>query len=871
MKSFEDLFKDKQNSNKKTKPSIEKTINQAIQSHLKGNIREATKYYQELITEGCSDQRVFSNYGAILYGMGKLKDAAKFFRKAIAINSDFADAHSNLGNILRDQGDLQNAEVSVRKAIAINSDFADAHSNLGNILKDLGKLQEAEVSVRKAIALNPNFAVAHSNLGNILKDLGKLQEAEFSYREAIEIEPDFAGAYSNLGSILSDLGDLHEAEVSVGKAIALNPNLVEAHSNLGNILKDLGDLQKAELSYRKAIEIDPDFAIAHSNLGNILKDLGDLQKAELSYRKAIEISPYSAEAHSNLGNILRDLGDLQKAEISTRKAIKINPYYAEAHSNLGNILSDLDKFEEAELSYRKAIEIKPDYPTAYVNLGGIYKILGNFDQALATYKRGYAISPRSSILCTAANLFFQDVYEDTRHILKARTNYTNGIRIIERNLPKLDIPVKEMSTDMFWLAYQNINNDKEILVKLGKTMQDLYRISETNLKLSHTSRESKNDEMNIGICSDFLSSHTIGLLYKGIILAFKNSEINITIIRGPAAKNDSLSREIDSYTGKSIRLPSSINDAVEIIKKETFDALFYPDIGMSPYTYLLALYRLSPIQVTSWGHPNTTGLNTIDYFISSELIEPKNAQALYKEQLIKLRKLPCMYAKPKLEIRGKFRDKFQMPSDKTLIGIPQSLFKFHPDYDNVLERIIDKLPDTNFVIIEGGYKSQTQRLKKRWSATAPKTLKKTIFLKKMPQEDYLCLLDTVDILLDPIYFGSGNTFYEAMAVGTPLVTMPGNYMRGRAVAAGYKQMKLKNAPVARNIQEYIDLTIKLAKNPEIRMQIKEGIKTAALQYLFDDQEAANEIIEFFKAAIEERRNTGGLLPLGWKPLLKVEG
>ena len=337
------------------------------------------------------------------------------------------------------------------------------------------------------------------------------------------------------------------------------------------------------------------------------------------------------------------------------------------------------------------------------------------------------------------------------------------------------------------------------------------------------------------------------------------------------SKNDNLSQEIDSYTHKSIRLPSSINEAVEIIKKEKFDALFYPDIGMSSYTYLLALYRLSPIQVTSWGHPNTTGLNTIDYFISSELIEPKNAQAFYKEQLIELRKLPCMYAKPKLEIRSKFRNKFQIPSDMTLIGIPQSLFKFHPDFDNVLERIIDKLPDTNYVIIEGGYKSQTKRLKKRWSATAPKTLKNTIFLNKMPQEDYLCLLDTVDILLDPIYFGSGNTFYEAMAVGAPLVTMPGNYMRGRAVAGGYKQMKLQNAPVARNIQEYIDLTIKLAKTPELRMQLKEGIKTSALQYLFDDQEAANEIIEFFKAAIEENRSTGGKLPLGWKPLSRVEG
>ena len=48
------------------KPSKEQIINQAIQFHLKGNIPEATKYYQHLISQGCNDHRIFSNYGAIL-------------------------------------------------------------------------------------------------------------------------------------------------------------------------------------------------------------------------------------------------------------------------------------------------------------------------------------------------------------------------------------------------------------------------------------------------------------------------------------------------------------------------------------------------------------------------------------------------------------------------------------------------------------------------------------------------------------------------------------------------------------------------------------------------------------------------------------
>ena len=108
-----------------------------------------------------------------------------------------------------------------------------------------------------------------------------------------------------------------------------------------------------------------------------------------------------------------------------------------------------------------------------------------------------------------------------------------------------------------------------------------------------------------------------------------------------------------------------------------------------------------------------------------------------------------------------------------------------------------------------------------------------------------------------------------MAVGTPLVTMPGNYMRGRIVAGGYKQMRLENPPIAADINEYVELTVRLAKDAELRAQIKEEIKTAAQKYLFDDQEAADEFIEFILAATDKKRESGGLLPVDWRPSKKA--
>ena len=177
MKGFGDLYKSTKRINKKTILSKEQKIKQAIQLQIQGNIKEATNIYKNLISEGCDNPIVFSNYGIILQSLGKLKEAEISTRKAIELNPDYAMAYSNLGNILHDLGKLKEAEISTRKAIEFNPNLAEAHLNLGNILRDLGKLQEAELSYRKAIECNPNLAKAHYSLSIIkLSDDHKIWE-----------------------------------------------------------------------------------------------------------------------------------------------------------------------------------------------------------------------------------------------------------------------------------------------------------------------------------------------------------------------------------------------------------------------------------------------------------------------------------------------------------------------------------------------------------------------------------------------------------------------------------------------------------------------------------------------------------------------
>ena len=84
--------------------------------------------------------------------------------------------------------------------------------------------------------------------------------------------------------------------------------------------------------------------------------------------------------------------------------------------------------------------------------------------------------------------------------------------------------------------------------------------------------------------------------------------------------------EIDDSANKVINLDTRIQEQQQQIAKEDLDIIFYPDIGMSSTTYFLAFSRLAPVQIVSWGHPETTGVSTIDSGSYTHLTLPTNRE-----------------------------------------------------------------------------------------------------------------------------------------------------------------------------------------------------------------------------------------------------
>ena len=107
-------------------------------------------------------------------------------------------------------------------------------------------------------------------------------------------------------------------------------------------------------------------------------------------------------------------------------------------------------------------------------------------------------------------------------------------------------------------------------------------------------------------------------------------------------------------------------------------------------------------------------------------------------------------------------------------------------------------------------------------------------------------------MLDPFYFGSGNTYYESMASGTPFITYPYN-QKTKIASAGYKQMKLKNPPIANSPEDYINWCKLYSNNRSLLEETKAELMDKASKLLFNDSEIYKEYYNFFCKVVNEAK------------------
>jgi protein O-GlcNAc transferase len=291
----------------------------------------------------------------------------------------------------------------------------------------------------------------------------------------------------------------------------------------------------------------------------------------------------------------------------------------------------------------------------------------------------------------------------------------------------------------------------------------------------------------------------------------------------------------------------SLKKAREIIADQSLDVLVYPDIGMEPLTYYLAFTRLAPVQCVMVGHLVTTGIPNMDYYLSSELIEPGNGREHYSEKLVLLKSMPGYVVKPEMPHPSKSRSALGLPEDRNLYICPMSLQKIHPDFDQAVAGILKEDPQGEIIFFKNVHNNNWHPLIiNRFRKTFPDLMDRVRFLPWANPEDFKSILMAADVALDTFHFGGGVTSYIILAAGTPIVTWPGPFMRGRMTLGCYRKIEMMDC-VAHSQAEYVEIAVKLGTDRNFRDSVKNKIaKNNGL--LFEDAEVISELRDFFKKA-----------------------
>ncbi|MGI0489279.1 tetratricopeptide repeat protein [Pantanalinema rosaneae CENA516] len=737
--------------------------------------------------------------------------------------------------------------------------------------QQIGKLSEAEPLYLNILQGDDQDAVSWHDLGMLYYQMERYREAQAAIAKALELEAANATYHYSLGLVLEKIGDIAGAGQSYQQAIALEPTFMDAYSNLGNLVTEHGDPHQAELIFRRAVEISSDSPGLYLNLGNTLLLQRQVELAIASYETALERDPDNADILENLEFARQLATDPTQAALFVGNTLYQRRHYPEAIPHLEDVLAQgeaelavyaaladcfgqLQQYDRVVPLCRAGIAQYPDEPHLRTQLILALQELGDTEAAIAEARQSAQHLPDEVLFQLQQHLLLPILYQTPADIQQYRQRYIKGLATVtqQRNWANPTLRLKGLQAIArhlnFLLAYQN-ENDRDLQKQYG---QWLHGIMAANYPqwVQPLSMPPVSDRIRVGYVSGCFSEHTVGKLMRGWFLRHDRTRFAIHTYH-VFPKNDALTQAVRSHSDAFYQIPDDLEAVCQQIRADNLHVLVFPEIGMQPLMTQLAALRLAPVQCSSWMHPVTSGLPTVDYFLSSDLMEPPNAQAHYSETLVRVANLAIAYPQPSVPELTQPRSAFQLREEAVVYLVCQTLCKILPQQDAVWVAIAQQIPQAQFVFIArpNAFVAEQfrQRLQRSFAAVGLNSEDFCVILPPQPQTAYWNLNQLADVFLDTMGWSGGHTTLEAIACGLPIVTLPSRFMRGRHSYAILKMLGVTDT-IAQTEADYIAISTRLGFDRVWRNQIVQTMRDR-FSHLYDDQTCITALEQFYEQVV----------------------
>ena len=644
---------------------------------------------------------------------------------------------------------------------------------------------------------------------------------------------------------LHNRGDLDGAQALYWKILFDDPTHFNALHLLGVSKCQQGQHGEGSWFIARALEQQPDEPGARYNLGLAFLDMHRPADAIAQFDRTLAVRPDHALAWSSRGDAMQTEGMFAEAIESYRQALTMRPGLTAALGNISKALLALGRPAEAIGILEDALSKGGDRGVAWLGIGRAQQALGRLSEARDSFDAACAAAPDAAEPRWAwAISALPDLQGDAVEVAVSRGAFAEAIDAVSgwydadadgrRDLTALAWP--------FYLAYQAQNN-VALLKRFGALLDrsmDRWRAAE---KLLPTT-PARSGPIRVGIVSAQLHNHSVWhAIARGWFAHFDPSRIALHGFH-LGSQSDTETAWAESHAVGFTAGRRRLRDWVAAIQAFQPEVLIYPAIGMDNLSANLAALRLAPVQMASWGHPETTGIPNIDCYISAEAFEPEGAEGAYSEELIRLPALGVAYVPPRVLPRVPAFAALGIDPSRPIVLCPGTPFKYPANKDGVLVALVRRVPAVQLVFFHAKNNMLLssrleQRLIARFLAEGLEFGAHVKFVPFQNMENFYGLLSRTDVCLDTMGFSGFNLAMHALDNRTPFVGYEGALMRGRLGSGILRRMGLDEL-VATNDADFVSIAARLIEDAKYNAAIRSRI-AATVSALYDGRRAVEAL------------------------------
>lgn len=724
---------------------------------------------------------------------------------------------------------VTNDVAQFRRTRVVEQDLVQAWDSPGVVAWFQGYL-DGEPEVCRKCCFNPSGSFARS--------------ARQDAPAAIRLLPTLQGVLDTVLA-LQEQGRIREAEQALHAALPAE-FLADALHRLGLLRWQSGNTTALEL-LQAAVALKPEPSY-RGNIGVILLQQGKIDQAVAVLESLVAASPEYPNGYLVLAGAYSRRGD---AENATRTLIR-----------LADLAISGEKVAIADSAMQQLFTLQAD-PYRIIFLVHRFRFMGYFQLATRWIDQMIAAAPDQLGLRLAyVYALLPVIYESVAQMAERRAAYTRALIDIGEKIAQTDHALLASAARQvgeakpFYLSYQG-EDDTGLQRRYGRITRRLMqaRFPQWGQDRAPTAVPQPGEKIRVGFATSYFFLHSVSKLFGGWIRGLDRSRFELygySFTQKLDGWGQSLVAQFDVYR----TIPPGLRDDHEdyfadAITRDQVHVLIYPELGMGPLAVRLANLRLAPVQCVSWGHPVTTGFETIDYFLSSDLMEPEEGERHYTERLVRLPGLSICYLPLPPATLPMTRAEAGLRSDATVFICCQALFKYRPMDDELLAQIARAVPNGQFLFISSPDTEVSRIFLRRLGAVFLREgldlQRHVVITPPVVSEKFPALLKLGDLYLDSVAWSGGNTTLEAVSCGLPVVTLPGAMMRGRHTTAILRYLGFEEL-IARDRQDYVAIASRLALDVAYRREMAARILAAAPR-LFGDMAPVRALEAFMAEAL----------------------